>query len=53
MGVAEALDSESAEDLLRRADAALYLAKSCGRNRVGRHDGKQAEPLLLAEEVVS
>lgn len=54
VGVAEGLDGESAEDLLRRADAALYLAKSCGRNRVGRHDGKQAEPLLLqTEEAVS
>jgi diguanylate cyclase (GGDEF)-like protein len=50
VGAAEALDGESAEDLLRRADAALYLAKSCGRNRVARHDGKQVEPLLQPGE---
>lgn len=53
VGVAEAMEGETAEDLLRRADAGLYLAKSCGRNRVARHDGKQAEPLLQPEEIVT
>lgn len=33
-GVARLLGDESAEDLIRRADAKLYEAKSSGRNRV-------------------
>ena len=34
IGVAEVQDSESAEDLVARADAALYQAKASGRNCV-------------------
>lgn len=33
-GIAEAIRGESADDLLRRADKALYRAKSNGRNRL-------------------
>lgn len=33
IGVAQALEDETLDDLLRRADAAMYLAKDKGRNR--------------------
>ena len=47
-GVAEALDGDSHESLLARADAALYGAKSAGRNCIFRHTGDGAE-LVAAE----
>jgi diguanylate cyclase len=42
-GVAEALDGDSPESLVVRADEALYLAKSAGRNCVYSHTGEKAE----------
>lgn len=44
-GVAMAFDSEEAESLLKRADEALYHAKSAGRNRIYRHTGDHIEPI--------
>lgn len=45
-GVAEALDGDTPETLMARADAALYAAKNAGRNTVRRHTGEDVEPLL-------
>jgi diguanylate cyclase (GGDEF)-like protein len=49
-GVAEALDGDTHESLLARADAALYGAKAAGRNCIFRHTGDGAE-LVASEQV--
>jgi diguanylate cyclase len=38
-GVAAAGEGDNSQTLLARADAALYSAKSAGRNRLFRHNG--------------
>jgi len=48
-GVARAREGDTAESLVARADAALYSAKSAGRNRVYTHTGAATE-LVPAEE---
>lgn len=44
-GLASIQPGESIESLLRRADAALYMAKQHGRNRTYVHDGNECLPL--------
>jgi len=44
-GVTTVLDGDTADSLLARADAALYRAKSAGRNSIFRHDGQQIESI--------
>jgi diguanylate cyclase len=44
-GVTAALDGDTADSILSRADAALYQAKAAGRNRVFRHTGHEVEPI--------
>jgi diguanylate cyclase (GGDEF)-like protein len=45
-GVTQAIDGDSCESIIARADAALYQAKTSGRNAVYRHDGEQIESVL-------
>jgi diguanylate cyclase (GGDEF)-like protein len=42
-GVTAALDGDTAESILARADTALYDAKNAGRNCIFRHNGQKAE----------
>ena len=48
VGLAEVAVGEDNEDLIRRADEALYASKNAGRNNAHLHDGAQPAPILLA-----
>jgi diguanylate cyclase len=43
-GVASIQESETGQELLARADAALYQAKGAGRNAVFLHSGQHSQP---------
>jgi diguanylate cyclase (GGDEF)-like protein len=45
-GVTAALDGDTPEALMARADAALYQAKAAGRNAVCRHSGVEIETVV-------
>ncbi|HLA86107.1 MAG TPA: GGDEF domain-containing protein [Thermoguttaceae bacterium] len=45
-GVTQALDGDSVQSIIARADAALYEAKAHGRDTVYRHDGQCVECVL-------
>ncbi|WP_288380278.1 GGDEF domain-containing protein, partial [uncultured Massilia sp.] len=49
VGVAEYRLGEAAAAAIARADQALYLAKSLGRNRVHCHDADQRQPVLARD----
>jgi diguanylate cyclase (GGDEF)-like protein len=49
-GVAMALDEDTPETLVARADAALYESKSTGRNRICVHTGTHIEAVTAEAE---
>ncbi len=51
VGVAQLLPGESIEDLIRRADEAMYASKAAGRNCGHGHNGQDCFPLLSAIDV--
>ena len=51
-GVTEALDGDTQDSLIARADTALYQAKTLGRNCIVRHVGDGSEPATAEPSVL-
>jgi PleD family two-component response regulator len=51
IGVAELMPSEAMDGLIARADAALYGAKSAGRNRVARAVDSRVDTPAAARQI--
>jgi predicted signal transduction protein with EAL and GGDEF domain len=49
VGLAEIMPEETADDLVRRADAGLYAAKKAGRDCTFYHNGTNCEPIAVLE----
>ncbi|MEN6459011.1 MAG: GGDEF domain-containing protein [Thermoguttaceae bacterium] len=52
-GVAAALECDTPETLLGRVDAALYAAKTAGRNRIYAHTNGVTQPVVAESAVVT
>jgi diguanylate cyclase (GGDEF)-like protein len=51
-GVAAAAENDTQESLVARADAALYSAKTAGRNQIFCHSGEGPEPIVVDKDAV-